>query len=78
MLFVFGIIGWILMSMVHAGAALEFAQKKERGTFERICLALGVLVLWPLFSFGMMCSGYSHFWHKIWGDKPSWERDGKV
>jgi len=77
MLFVFAVIAWILVSMAHAGTALEFAQKKGRGPFERLCLGLGMLVLWPIFSFGMMCSGYSHFWNEIWGDKPSWERDGK-
>lgn len=77
-LFFFSCFALAALSVAHVAVADEFASKNKRGGFERLCLGLGMLVLWPVFSFGMMCSGYSHFWHKTWGDKPSWERDGKV
>lgn len=77
-LFMLACFAWAALSVAHACVGDELATKNKRGGFERLCLALGTLVLWPIFSFAMMCSGYSHFWHKTWGDKPSWERDGKV
>lgn len=56
-----------ISSVAHAIAALAFGATLKRGAFERLAIALLMLVGWPLFSVGMMLRGYDEFWKKTWG-----------
>ncbi len=67
-IFVVGFLLWVVLSLLHFCAAIEYAKVHKRSFFEGTLLAVSVLIVWPLFSFGMMCRGYSDFWEKTWGD----------
>ncbi len=68
-LFVMGLLLWALIASIHLLGTLEHGKVCQRGGFEVTVMALAMLVIWPVFSFGMMWRGYSDFWDKTWGKK---------
>lgn len=67
-LFILAFSAWFIIGCAHLIGATEFSKARKRSAFEAVVLAFAMLVIWPLFSFGMMCRGYDDFWEKTWGD----------
>ncbi len=67
--FVIGLLLWFGTALAHFFGAVEHGKVRKRGGFEVTVMALAMLVIWPVFSLGMMFRGYGDFWDKTWGEK---------